>query len=287
MNNHSPAQAHVSDFWNIPPIINSSSNISPIFLHQEFIPQPGAKLTSTPPLQGLGYFAFPPSANASGNTHSFNQPTHVQEQDAEDEREREENEELLRSKERDRVWAERLERDAGLCRIRLEREAVEARHGEEEWVRSGGVLRDKEGRRDKVRTEAVRAELKLREEEEELVRVWEGYEGRWAGLVRRGEEREVRWGDIPWPVYVGKGKEVRVGDLSVGKVEEFLLGGLRVRGCGVTRKERVRSSLLRWHPDKMTGVLGRVVKEDVEAVVEGISVVMMCLTRLQQTAGEC
>jgi len=55
----------------------------------------------------------------------------------------------------------------------------------------------------------------------------------------------------------------------------------------VTRNERVRSSLLRWHPDKMTGVLGRVVKEDVEAVVEGISVVMMCLTRLQQTAGEC
>ncbi|KAJ3856475.1 hypothetical protein EV368DRAFT_25558, partial [Lentinula lateritia] len=45
----------------------------------------------------------------------------------------------------------------------LEREEVERVRGEEDWVRSGGILRDSEGKRDFARTEKVREEIRLRE----------------------------------------------------------------------------------------------------------------------------
>ncbi|KAF5383235.1 hypothetical protein D9615_004919 [Tricholomella constricta] len=143
---------------------------------------------------------------------------------------------------------------------------AEARRGEEAWVASGGMLRDAQGRRDVARTEAVRAELRLREWEAEVIRRWERYEAGWRKLLGSGA-KEIGIGDIPWP-----GGEL--GDLTVERVEEFLLEGLGVRGCVVTRRERVRSSFLRWHPDKMTGVLARVVEEDVESVTEGIRLVI-------------
>ena len=188
--------------------------------------------------------------------------------------------------EREAAWTARLQRDAELRQRRLALEEAEAKHGEEEWVRSGGILRDAQGRRDIVRTQAVRDDLKLREIEKVLVERWEAYERRWKELLMNGKVREgvpaevdLSFVDVPWPVDVGE-KEVEVGDLTMGRVEEFLLGGLRVRGCGVTRKDRIRSSLLRWHPDKMTGVVARVVEEDVEMVKQGVNTVIHCLQKL-------
>lgn len=197
-----------------------------------------------------------------------------------DERERQRKEEL----DRDTAWAARLQRDAELRKERLAQEEAEARHGEEEWVRSGGILRDTKGRRDMVRTQTVRDELKLRDIEKALVERWEAYEGQWKELLAsngKGKEgrADLRFRDLPWPVDTGD-KKAEVSDLTVGRVEEFLLGGLKVRGCGITRKDRIRSSLLRWHPDKLTSVLARVVEEDVEIVNEGVSVVIRSLQKL-------
>ncbi|KAJ7581844.1 hypothetical protein C8J56DRAFT_832757 [Mycena floridula] len=169
-------------------------------------------------------------------------------------------------------------RDAELHRARLERERAEALLGEEEWVRSGGVLRDSEGKRDYARTEAIRAELKLRDKEKALRERWEKYEDRWK-RIREGAASAIRFHDVPWPVDVTN-RNVQLEDLTIERIEPFLLDGLTVRGCKVTKKERVRSSLLRWHPDKLTGLLSKVEKDDVDAVGEGIGIVVRCLHQL-------
>jgi hypothetical protein len=226
----------------------------------------------------LGYFAFPPagspfvSNDASGSQAELDRLQ-------QEEQERQRREEL----DRDAAWAARLKRDAELRKRRLAQEEAEARHGEEEWVRGGGILRDAKGRRDVVRTQAIKDELKLRDIEKKLVERWEAYVGRWQELIASGKGKEgeihLRFRDVPWPVDTGE-KEVDIGDLTLERVEEFLLGGLTVRGCGVSRKDRVRSSLLRWHPDKMTGVLARVVEDDVEMVNQGVNAVIRCLQML-------
>lgn len=234
---------------------------------------------SPPHNRALGYFAFPPASDTS-----------VPSSDAiPEQRRRDEEQELRRRKEetdREANWGARLRRDAEIRQQRLEREKAEAVRGEEEWVRSGGILRDANGKRDMARTRAVKEELKLREVEKELTRRWAEYEKRWKELLasRKEEERsKVRFSDLPWPVDIDGVEEIELDDLTVEKVEGFLLGSLQVRGCTVTKKDRVRSSLLRWHPDKMTGVLARVVEEDLDLVKQGISVVMVCLQKLNSS----
>jgi len=175
---------------------------------------------------------------------------------------------------REAAWAARVQRDAELHEHQVALEEAEARKGEEAWVRMGGILRDTEGNRDWTRTKAIREELELREVEAALEKRWERYERGWKGLLEsRGP---VEFGDIPWPVDLSAGLE----DLEMENMKEFFLGGLRVRGCKTTKKERVRASLLRWHPDKMTAVVGRVVVGDVGKVEDGIRRVLDCLQRL-------
>ncbi|KAJ3828182.1 hypothetical protein EV361DRAFT_791219 [Lentinula raphanica] len=184
-----------------------------------------------------------------------------------------------------------------LHRARIEREEAERIKGEEDWVRSGGILRDSEGKRDFARTEKVREELRLRDWEREVQDRWDEYERRWSELQakeRRGDS--ISFDDIPWPVHVGGKKiaqvnnnrpgtwgnipvapKLQLSDITTENVENFLTEGLKIRGCQVTKKERVRTSFLRWHPDKMTGFVSKVVEEDHKDVEDGISVVIRCL----------
>lgn len=231
---------------------------------------------STPP-RGAGYFAFPPGSSPA--------PAPPQIAPSDLAAQREEEAERQRQATLDEAYAARLVRDAALRKARLESEAAEARKGEIDWVRSGGILRDAQGNRDYAKTEAIREELRLTELERVLVERWKKYENRWSDLVgKTGRDRErtrdVTFEDVPWPVCPADDQSVVLADLTVDRVEDFLLAGLKVRGCTVTKKERVRSSLLRWHPDKMTGVLARIVDEDLEAVRQGIHVIVLCLHQL-------
>ncbi|KAK1230376.1 hypothetical protein PQX77_006535 [Marasmius sp. AFHP31] len=174
---------------------------------------------------------------------------------------------------------------------RINKEEFEARRGEEEWVRNGGILRDANGNRDFKRTEELREELRAREVERGLTERWDSYETRWKELMRKvnvHDDGEVTFEDIPWPVSVEedkkkkrKGKErerkITLEDLTAENVEEFVLGSLKVRGSKVTRKERIRASLLRWHPDKLTGLLARVPEEHREMVEDGVGIVVRVL----------
>ncbi|KDQ22370.1 hypothetical protein PLEOSDRAFT_1023114, partial [Pleurotus ostreatus PC15] len=180
--------------------------------------------------------------------------------------------------------SDRQEHGTSAHTARLEREQAEATQGEFDWVRSGGILRDARGRRDKVRTEAIRAEIRRRDEEDGIMRTWNAYEERWRRLSRPGtgtdQHMAIRFRDIPWPQGSAADKELGVGavgtveDLDVESMQRFFLATLRVRTNRMTRKELVRAAWLRWHPDKLVSVLARVVPEDVSMVQEGISLVM-------------
>ncbi|KAJ7886352.1 hypothetical protein B0H13DRAFT_1720752 [Mycena leptocephala] len=219
---------------------------------------------STPP-RAAGYFAFPPNYS----------PAPIVPQIPSDDlaAKREEEVERQRQAALDEAWAARRIRDEAARKARLEAEAAEGLKGEIDWVRSGGILRDAQGNRDYARTEAIREELRLSAMEAVLVERWKKYESRWADLAGkagrdRNKSRDVRW-EVPEACRSHCGPRRRI-----------LLEGLKVRGCSVTKKERVRSSLLRWHPDKMTAVLARIIETDLEAVREGIHTVVLCLHQL-------
>ncbi|KAF8548817.1 hypothetical protein OG21DRAFT_1368851, partial [Imleria badia] len=139
-----------------------------------------------------------------------------------------------------------------------------------EWVRAGGVLRDAFGRRDKARTERIRHELQVQVVERERTARWEAHETRWRAM--QSSTAPIRFVEFPWSLK----ERLSARDLSAltrCAVSNFLFESLEVRANTTTKRERIRSSLLRWHPDKMSVVLSRVVPEDLELVREGIHVV--------------
>ncbi|KAJ6571619.1 hypothetical protein B0H19DRAFT_1130493 [Mycena capillaripes] len=221
----------------------------------------GSIITSswTPP-RGAEYFAFTPGTSPA--PVAIPQVFYLAAKREEEKRQRQAVAAL------DEAWAARRVRDAAA-------EAAEALKCEIDWVRSSGILRDSQGNRDYTRTEAIREELRLSALEAVLIERWKTYETRWADLAGkagrdRNKSRDVRFEDVPWPVCPTEGQSVTLADLTVD----------RVRGCTVTKKERVRSSLLRWHCDKITTVLARIVDNDVEAVREGIHALVLCLHQL-------
>ncbi|EMD34885.1 hypothetical protein CERSUDRAFT_97449 [Gelatoporia subvermispora B] len=252
-----------------------------------------------------GYFAFPPVINADGSaTFAFNvhhrtstsqpgpstasSPTSKDQKNATDEERRA----------KDAAWASRVEREAAARATRRERERAEALRSEIEWVRTGGALRDELGRRDPVRTAALRREIELKDKEDRLRARWDTYDLRWratahtnakgqsrsaeceAGVeVEDGREDEgMCFADIPWPV---DPPPADVSDLTRVRIADFLLEPLTIRGNTVSRRDRIRASLLRWHPDKVSALLARVRTEDVERVKEGVYTVFHALREIQ------
>lgn len=169
-----------------------------------------------------------------------------------------------------------------------ELEAEEARKGEENWVQSGGVLRDAKGQRDWTRTNAIREELKLRKIEAQILQRWNTYEQAWAELSSRLKSATedftpqtfLKFNDIPWPLKRVGEQEFQIDDLTTQRVDDFLLESLTVRNVQYTKKDRIRSSLLRWHPDKLGRLLQRVDPKDIETVKKGIGIVVESLQRL-------
>ena len=174
---------------------------------------------------------------------------------------------------------------------RVESETSEALKGDIEWVRSGGVLRDGNGRRDFARTKRIRDQLEEQERERKAQTAWAEYEDRWRGslVVKLGHRKNSSpdaaedWGigfrDVAWPVT--KPAESPDG-LTFGAVKEFVLAPLRGKDVSPSkRKDRIRQLLLRYHPDKTAFLLSRVAEGEKDRVREGINSVFMVLKLLQ------
>ncbi|KAG6332734.1 hypothetical protein ID866_6359 [Astraeus odoratus] len=157
-------------------------------------------------------------------------------------------------------------------------ESAARKQSEIEWVRAGGVLRDAHGGRDKTRTEGIRAEIRLQEDGRRKLQRWERYEARCRALAEAASP--LTFFDFPWPLLEPL-TEKRVEMLTTSAVGSFLFESLNVKGCSSTRRDRIRTSLLRWHPDKVSSLLNRVVPEDIEIVREGIHRVFRSLKTLQ------
>lgn len=243
-----------------------------------------------PPRPGLGYFASPPSAGSSRAEQEKNREADEKAKQEAIEREKEEEEK------RELERKEREKREQDKIAERRAKEQAEALRGEEEWVRSGMTLYDENGERDVARTAAIREDLRVRDMEDALRTRWRTYEERWRDLLLSHSQEKLSFQDIPWPVearviVVGKYLErkkviqpIELTDLTPARIEDFLLGDLSVRGSTVTRKSRLRSSLLRWHPDKLpAGLLERIGEEDVDKVKLGMGEVIRCIQGLNET----
>ena len=218
----------------------------------------------------VGYFAFPPPGfgpKPPVSTHSFTQEPQVTSTAAPS----------LPAQD-DAAWEEWLRQAAEVRRRRLEQERAVALEGELYWVSMGGSIRDAYGRKDKARTEELRAEVRIRKEERQLLDRWDAYEMRWRTLL--ASAAPITFSDIPWPVD-SQSPPSSVDALTADAVAEFLFAPLRVRANKISKKDRIRASLLRWHPDKLSAVVARTVAEDVDSVRAGINTVFRVLMALQ------
>ena len=164
------------------------------------------------------------------------------------------------------------------CAQRQQSEREQIRLGEMEWVRAGGWLRDASGRKDKARTEQIRAEVRLADEERKILERWHAYEARWNALL--ASTTPVTFVDIPWPVSLPPSSAE---DLTPDAITEFFLAPLRVRSSTVLKKDRIRTSILRWHPDKLSVIMARTVERDIDNVRAGINNVFHVVRSLQDS----
>ena len=145
---------------------------------------------------------------------------------------------------------------------RLERDRLEEVEREKE-------VKEKKRRKKRAEAEKVVREADHRAEERRR------YGERWAALGdKEVESVELRWGDVPWPVYRG-------GSL----VKEDIRGFLEGYGGGMEGLRKVvREAIRAFHPDRFSSrVLARVRDVDKERVREGME---NCTRVLNELAAE-
>lgn len=116
-----------------------------------------------------------------------------------------------------------------------------------------------------------------RKEQDRLKRAaleaWNGYESRWAAIASGCEA--LGFEEIPWPVLVPPREAA---DITADKITTFILHP--AHSLRQSRKERIRSALLRWHPDRFRRLLQRIPESERKVVEEGICEVTKCLNHL-------
>lgn len=230
----------------------------------------------------VGYFAFPPSMSGAALDKAVRPqplPPPTTDPHLHASEPRQNASEAAQQAERIKQQRQRAE---DIRRARLERENQQIYLSELDWVRSGGILRDANGRRDKVRTEEFRKEIRLQNEEREIMRRWDAYESSLRALQHPSNSLVVGWETIPWPVISPPSEPADLNSVTVG---EFIFSTFKVRGAKAIRKERLRTSILRWHPDKFSALLARVPDPEHAAILlDGVNAVFIALRGLQDEA---
>ncbi|OCB86477.1 hypothetical protein A7U60_g6370 [Sanghuangporus baumii] len=180
---------------------------------------------------------------------------------------------------KEREWRERLRREEAHRQKQREREREEALKGEKHWVRSGGVLTDINGRRDLKRTEEIRRLVEKEDAERRIIERWQSYERAWLNIIS-STDKPVTFADMPWPLLTPPKSPDELRNPT--KIAEFLFESLTLEKNTTTRRERLRTALLRWHPDKLGSVLARVPEDELSAVKDGIDAMVISLMKLQE-----
>ena len=163
------------------------------------------------------------------------------------------------------------QRHAERIQLQEEFDKMEARWRKEE--RNGR----EEERRQRRRQEYHRAG-EQREKEAERRRqaeAWKAYESQWAVIAIGNDDSPLKFRSVPWPMTLPP-KSAR--EVTSEAVAKFILS--HAHSEGLSRKDRVKNALRRWHPDRFGRILNRVDVKDKAAVERGVGTVVRCLNDL-------
>ncbi|KAI9509493.1 hypothetical protein F5148DRAFT_978197 [Russula earlei] len=102
---------------------------------------------------------------------------------------------------------------------------------------------------------------------------WRAYERRWMAVA--SDRRQLKFKSIPWPT---TGPPRNVAEITPDAIARFVLSPAHSEG--MSRKERIKGALRRWHPDRFGRVLSRVDEKDRREVERGVGIVARCLNDL-------
>ena len=157
------------------------------------------------------------------------------------------------------------------------------------------VVREETRRMERAAAEERRRRKRAKERMREA-EARETYDTRWkallapAGTVSDGEM--LRFEDIPWPVMVSatslwddQPTRISVEDLTAQAISSFLLPpsehDVPSADPSKERKEKLRETMLRFHPDKFEGrIMKRVREKDKERVKEAVGIVARTVNSL-------
>ena len=164
------------------------------------------------------------------------------------------------------------------------RKRNEAAHREQQRQKAARAAAEAEAARILKAKEDARRRARDERERRRRVEARKAYQSRWIELLEsRSESADLEFGDIPWPV---RGGAPDISQLTVEAISAFLFEGqkeLEVDEAGKARmrKEELRGTMLRFHPDKFEGrIVRRVRDEDREAVREGANAVTRAVAAL-------
>lgn len=161
-----------------------------------------------------------------------------------------------RQRERTRLVEEEIRRIE--MRIRHKREEAKRRIMEEKLRAIEEKERD---RRERVKADKV------------IVDAWRKYQDQWAAIST--STQPLTFSTIPWPLAT---QPTGTDGIAPAGIVMFLFSTLHSQGY--SRKDRIRSAQLRWHPDRFRRLMARVVEKDRPAVEEGVGIVARCLNDL-------
>lgn len=139
-------------------------------------------------------------------------------------------------------------------------------------------------------------ERRLRKQERrelQMERAREEYQTRWQALLLEANDptshRSLSFLDIPWPIFAAyeTRKQRSSGDKAVLVVDDFTeeaITAFLLPPTNEDKRERLRESFLRFHPDKFEGrFMRRIAKDDEEKVRETIGQVSRTLNSLLES----
>jgi len=153
--------------------------------------------------------------------------------------------------------------------------------------------RERELAANTARLEAIAAEEKRRRKQERervyKIDAKQCYETQWKALLAgEAEENSLSFRDVPWPcfqAYCRTSSSLSIDDLTEGSVSAFLLDfdSECETQSEKMKKDKVRETLLRFHPDKFEGrVMSRIKAVDRGKVQEAVGVVVRILNELSK-----
>ncbi|KAI0937840.1 hypothetical protein AcW1_003891 [Taiwanofungus camphoratus] len=167
-----------------------------------------------------------------------------------------------------------------------------SRHAREKAIREETIRLQKAAEDDRSRRRKGRERRREAEARKHYDMMWKDILG-----ASDGREQDLRFTDIPWPVMLPDieagskwhkgGHAMSIEDLTLQAISAFLLPAdcddveSGAEAAKKERKEKLRETMLRFHPDKFEGrVLKRVRESDRESVKEAVGIVVRAIGEL-------